>query len=138
MVTVAERMARNVVTIGPDEPLSKAVVLAETRKIRKLPVIEGIDRLVGIITDRDLKRAQPSPWLAHDPSRDKEILDRIPVSKAMTASVLTIHPDAPLTDAIRLLVEHRIGALPVVEEGCLVGILSETDVLRHCLEGMEE
>jgi CBS domain-containing protein len=132
--TVATHMARNVLTVQEDDPLSRAAELVLTRRIRHLPVLSGTDRLVGILTDRDIKKALPSPLFKPMPTDYELVFEQTPVSAVMTSDPLTVHPDAPLSEAIQLMVDNKIGAVPVVEESCLVGILTETDALRLCLE----
>ncbi len=114
---VVERwMTRNPVTVTLADKLTVAATRMSEGGFRSLPVVEG-DKLVGIITDRDLR--------AHVGYHD-----HTEVKLAMTEPVLTIAPDTPVQEAARLLRERKIGALPVVEEGRLVGIVSTVDVLE--------
>lgn len=133
MTTVASRMARNVVFAREGDPLSRAVDLFLEHGIRHLPVLAEMETLVGIVSDRDVKRALPSPYF-DQPEDWRPTFDRVPLRRLMTTELVTIGPEEPMEQAVRLLIQHRIGCLPVVEEGSLVGLLSETDCLRHCIE----
>lgn len=125
---VEEIMTRDVITVGPDIPVEEAIRLARERRIRHLPVVEGRN-LVGIVSDRDLRGAVPP-----DDRRTGE--PPLVVRDVMHADVYTAHPLDPLDEAARQMYEHRIGCLPVVSGGQLVGIVSETDVLRTIVEMM--
>jgi acetoin utilization protein AcuB len=124
-------MKHPVVTVKPLDSIRHAREIMEERRINQLPVvIDG--RLVGIVTDRDLRDAFPSVFdqLGGD-ARTTEVADpaTIRVEDVMTPAVLTLPPDAPVEDAARLMRRERIGALPVVAQGRLVGILTRSDVL---------
>ena len=126
-------MVSAVETLGPDDSMEAAVALERRRKIRHIPIVEnGV--LVGIVTDRDLKRAMPSLLTGTDQQTYERVTQTTPVKQIMTRSPMTIAPDAPLREAVRILCDKKFGALPVVEGGALVGIITETDVLRAFLE----
>ena len=130
--TVREYMVSDVETLAPDDSMEAAVILERRHKIRHIPIIEnGV--LVGIVTDRDLKRAMPSPLSGTDQQTYERIARTTLVRQVMTRSPTTIPPDAPLSDAVRLVCEKKFGALPVVEAGRLIGIITETDMLRAFL-----
>jgi CBS domain-containing protein/nucleotide-binding universal stress UspA family protein len=126
---VREWMTTVPVTVRPDAPVAEAQHLMRHRRIRHLPVVEG-GRLVGIITDRDVRTTLPSPATSLAVGEIRYLLDRLLVERVMTRSVITIGPDAPIADAVGLVLAHRIGALPVMEDDRLVGIITETDLLR--------
>jgi acetoin utilization protein AcuB len=130
-------MTENPVTADPEMPLRQAVGLMRERKIRHLPVVENGGRLVGILTDRDVKHAALVPALAEHLPWDLRRLKSLRVRDVMTWSVVTTNPEAPLAQAGLTMFQRRIGSLPVVEEGRLVGILTETDVLAALTEGKE-
>lgn len=115
---VRSRMTRDVVTVAPATPVSRALDLIRTHNIRHLPVVDG-SRLVGIVTDRDLR-------LALDP----DVGDAVRVEDVMSGSPVTVAPDTPVESAAALLADYRIGCLPVVEDGQIVGILTESNLLR--------
>jgi len=132
---VRDVMQSKVVTITPRTTLAEAVGLARQRGIRHLPVLEGCE-LVGMVSDRDLKRAMPSPATGLRAHEVNDFLDRISVAEIMTRPVVTIGPMLPLEEAARLMVEEKISALPVIERGRLVGIVTETDVLALFVKAM--
>ncbi len=130
---VADIMTPNPVTVMPRNAIRTAINLMREGGYRRLPVVDR-GRLVGIITDRDLRRAANSPFVVREQWYDNFILDHIEVGSCMTPDPLTIEPSAPIADAVRLMRNHRIGGLPVVADGQLVGIITETDLLDFLIE----
>lgn len=126
---VSEWMTRSVESVGPETPISEAKQLMERRKIRHLPVVEK-GRLVGIVTDRDIRLNLPSPATSLSVWEINYLLARLSVGEVMTKKPITVEAGKPVTDAAKIMLDHRIGALPVVEDGQLVGIVTETDLLR--------
>jgi len=136
--TIVKRvMTENPFTAGPDMPLRQAVSLMRDRKIRHLPVVEEGGRLVGILTDRDVRHAALVPALAEHLTWELRRLKSLRVRDVMTWSVVTTQPEATLAQAGLTMFQRRIGSLPVVEDGKLVGILTETDVLKALTDGQE-
>jgi acetoin utilization protein AcuB len=125
---VADIMKSNPVTVTPRNAIRTAINLMREGGYRRLPVVDR-GRLVGIITDRDLRRAANSPFVVREQWYDNFILDHIEVGSCMTPNPLTIEPTAPIADAARLMRNHKIGGLPVIADGQLVGIITETDLL---------
>lgn len=125
-------MQAEVVTLNSSDTLGLADDIMRLGRIRHMPIMEE-DRVVGIISQRDLFRAAISSVLEFRPASEREWLSRIRVSEIMHAPVHTVAPEASLQDAVRKMLDHRIGCLPVVDDGRLVGLLSETDCLRHLL-----
>ena len=125
-------MTPRVITASPEEGLKGAWKLLKEHGIRHLPVLEE-GRLVGIVTDRDLRQAFPSRATALEIHELLYLLDRVTLREIMTKEVVTVTPDLSIPQAARLLLEHKIGGLPVLEDGRLVGILTETDVLKAYL-----
>jgi len=121
-------MTSSPTTVSPTTSVALARELVVTKRIRHLPVCEG-EELVGIVTDRDIRTALPSPSALISVWEARHALDQLSVGDVMTRSVITITEYAPIAEAVRLMVAHRIGALPVTRDGRLVGILSETDLL---------
>ena len=126
---VRDIMHTELVTLARDEHLRMADDLMKLARIRHMPVVSG-DHLVGIVSQRDLFRAAVSSVLHFRPSAEREWLEKIRVEEVMTKQVVTAQPDWPIRQAIDVMLEHRIGCLPVVEGERLVGLLSETDCLR--------
>lgn len=130
---VADIMVSNPVTVTPRNAIRTAINLMREGGYRRLPVVDR-GRLVGIITDRDLRRAANSPFVVREQWYDNFILDHIEVGSCMTPNPLTIEPNAPIADAARVMRNHKIGGLPVVTDGQLVGIITETDLLDFLIE----
>lgn len=133
---VREWMTKDPLTAGPTTSIKIAWKLIQERRIRHLPVVDE-HRLVGIVTDRDLRRVLPSPATSLEIHELHYLLDKITVSEVMTKDVITTAPFTAIPDAARTLLRNRIGALPVVEGGMLVGILSQTDVLEALTSAAE-
>ncbi len=129
---VKEWMSASPITVTPDTPMYEARRLMQEKQVRHLPVTDR-DRLVGILTDRDIRLNLPSPATSLSVWEINYLLARLTVGEVMTRGVVTIAPDRPAEEAARLMLERRIGALPVVEDGRLVGIITETDLLRAWL-----
>ena len=126
---VKEVMSPLVVTLTPEETLLDAIDRLRSNHIRHLPVIEG-STLVGIVTDRDVKRATPSVLSGVDQEEYDRVIATTRVVQFMTRDPLTVTPATNLKAAIELFIDRKIGAIPVVEGGRLVGILSDIDILR--------
>lgn len=119
----------NVVTVVPKESALRALNLCEGHRIRHLPVLAHAEgRLVGIVSDRDLKDAGPP--LGATQEKKEAILNDIEIGQLMTRDVLTAHPSDSVEAVARLLVDNKIGCLPIVEDGALVGIVTTSDLLR--------
>jgi acetoin utilization protein AcuB len=127
---VADCMTRGAATIRPDALARGAAEMMRTRRIRHLPVVDGDRGLVGIVTDRDLRHVLFDPALPARAGQLGDILRTVTVRDVMTRAVVTARPEMPLREAARLMHERKVGALPVVTRGRIVGILSETDVLK--------
>ncbi len=125
---VEKRMKRDPVTVTPEDSFRHAMTLIRQKGIRHLPVVEG-GRLVGIVTDRDIRQASPSPATSLEIHELHYLLEKVKVREIMTRKVYTVAPDTPIEEAARLMLTHRIGGLPVLQAGRLVGIITETDIL---------
>ncbi len=133
---VADIMTANPVTVTPRNAIRTAINLMREGGFRRLPVVDR-GKLVGIITDRDLRRAANSPYVVREKWYDNFVLDHIEVGTCMTADPLTVGPDTTVAEAARLMRDHKIGGLPVVSGGQLVGIVTETDLLNFLIELLE-
>jgi acetoin utilization protein AcuB len=131
---VRELMARTLITARPETPVVDARALMAKERVRHLPVIED-ERLVGIITDRDIRLNMPSPATSLSVWEVNYLLARLEVGSVMTRLVIVIGPDRDVRDAARLMLGHKIGAVPVVDGDRLVGIITESDIVRAFLEG---
>jgi acetoin utilization protein AcuB len=129
-VPVKEWMTQPVTTVGADAPVRQAAELMKTRQIRHLPVVENNGRLIGIVTDRDLRQMIFDPRIQERLGDVVEALAGLTVREIMTWAVIVIRPGSGIRQAARLMREQKVGALPVVEAGRVVGILTERDLLR--------
>ncbi len=127
-VLVGQRMTSNPVTISADATVAEARALLDQHRIRHLPVVEE-GELRGLVTDRDIRDAS-MPSATRNPSRGTQtLLGLLKVRDVMTRELVTIDPDASIGQASKLLVAHKLGALPVVQGGRLLGIITVIDVL---------
>ena len=131
---VRERMSSNPVTIGVDTGITEALRVMRERQVRRLPVLNDAGRLMGIVSEKDLLYASPSPATSLSIYEMHYVLSRLKVSEVMTAEVITVAPDTLLEEAATIMVDNKIGGLPVVQDGKLVGIITETDVFKVFLE----
>jgi acetoin utilization protein AcuB len=127
---VKDFMMRGPVTIQSDALVQGAAQLMRSRKLRHLPVVDHGGRLVGIVTDRDLRQVIFDPGVQARLGEAADALRTLKVREIMTWGVVTVRPESAIRDAAWLMREQRVGALPVVDHGRLVGILTERDVLR--------
>lgn len=130
---VRDRMRRAVITITPGESLNMAQERMRKHGIRRLPVVQN-GRLVGIVTDRDVRQTWASPATALSTHELLYLLEKVTVGEIMTHQPITVTPDTPLIEAARLLRQHKIGGVPVVEGEALVGIITETDLLQAFID----
>ena len=128
---IREIMQREVATLRVTDTLGLADDIMELGRIRHLPVVSGGDVVVGIVSQRDLYRAAVSSMLQMSRSEERQWLGKIPLINVMSSKVVTVAPDATMHLAVELMLSNRIGCLPVIEYGKLVGLVSETDCLRH-------
>ncbi|HWT83148.1 MAG TPA: CBS domain-containing protein [Candidatus Methylomirabilis sp.] len=133
---VKDRMKRDPVTAKKDDSFRYALKLIRKEGIRHLPVVEN-KKVVGIVTDRDLRQAAPSPATTLEVHELNFLLERLKIEAIMTKKVITVGQDADLLDAAKLLLTHKIGCLPVVDQDDLVGIITEGDLLRALVEMAE-
>jgi len=135
---VKDIMTTNPISIEQDAPLGTAMAVMVERKIRHLPVVDAEGTVVGIITDRDLRSAALAPALEHYLSESARrrlrsiggTLEDLAVRDAMTCNPITTRPDTPAAQAAALMLEHRVGSLPVVDGGKLVGIVTDRDAVK--------
>jgi acetoin utilization protein AcuB len=125
-------MQTEIMTVTPDTSLAAAQRLMHAQRIRHLPVVSGT-RLVGIVTDRDIREAVPSPATTLSRGEIAYQLDTTPVKTCMTREVVWITPDMPMVQAAWILLDRKFGCLPVVEAGTLIGVVTELDCLQAFL-----
>ena len=131
-MNVAQWMTKAVVTIKPQDTLRHARELMTKHRINQLPVVVN-DKLIGIVTDRDIRDAYPSSLRPPHGKDIDEFADSYTAEDFMTYNVLAVSPQTPLREAARHLRRQRFGALPVVETGKLVGIITRSDLLDAML-----
>jgi acetoin utilization protein AcuB len=131
-----EMIQRNPVTISPDASFSEARNLIHKKGIRHLPVVDKDNRVIGIVTDADIRKAAPSDATTLSIYEINYLLDKLKVSAFMTPKdkLITITPDTLVEEAVQLMRDHKIGCLPVLENGKLYGIFTETDALDHLVD----
>ncbi len=134
--TVATAMTKNPVTVEPSETVRTAIERMSECKCRRLPVVQA-GRLVGIISDRDLRRATNSPFVIRERWYDDFLLDHMFVGTCMTPDPVTVTPNTPLVTAAEIMRDRKFGGLPVVEGDHLVGIITETDLLNYLIRLLE-
>ena len=130
MLTVNDLMTVIPLTVEPTTPLRRLIEVMKQEGCRQLPIVDN-GQLVGIVTDRDVRLAMNSPIVLHGRWQDEELLDKATAENVMTRNPLTITPDAPIYQAARMLSTYKFGALPVVDESTLVGIITVSDMLDH-------
>ncbi len=131
---VGERMSKPVITITPDTPLQEALAMMRKEKVRRFPVVDKHGKLVGIVSEKDLLNASPSDATTLSIWEVNYWLSKVTVEEIMTKEVITTCVDCPIEEAARIMADRKIGALPVMEENRLVGIITETDLFKIFLE----
>ncbi|MCE7905704.1 MAG: CBS domain-containing protein [Anaerolineae bacterium CFX3] len=132
---VGERMSRPPITIGPDMSINDALALFKKERIRRAPVIKG-GKLVGIVSEKDLLNASPSPATTLSIWEMNYLLSKLTVAEVMTKNVITVAEDTPIEEAARIMADNKIGGLPVVKGARVVGIITETNLFKMFLELM--
>jgi acetoin utilization protein AcuB len=130
---VSERMSHPVISAAPDLPILEALNLIKRERIRRTPVVEK-GQLVGIVSEKDLLHASPSAATTLSVWEMNYLLSKITVKEVMTKQVLTVTVDTPIEEAARLMADNKIGGLPVMRDGKVVGIITETDLFKIFLE----
>lgn len=132
---VERRMSQPVITIPPEMSVPDCLKLMQRERIRRTPVVEN-GRLLGIVSDKDLLNAAPSDATSLSVWEISYLINKILVGDVMTKEVLTIQEDMPIEEAARIMVDNKIGGLPVMKDGTLVGLITETDLFKLLLELM--
>lgn len=135
---VAERMKKDLVQVKPSDSVRAAWGLLREHRIRHLPVVDQ-GKLVGIVTDRDIRLVFPSALTSGAGDQDPhDALEKVAVQDIMTKQVITVAPETSIADAARLILERRIGGLPVIQGNRLAGIITKTDILAAYVEIAEK
>lgn len=137
MLTVNDLMTVIPNTITPNTSLRQVIALMKAQGYRQLPVLDE-GKLVGIITDRDVRLAVNSPMMLHAQRENQELLDKVTAESCMTLNPITITPETPAYRAAEMLSIYKFGALPVVDGETLVGIVTVTDFLDYFVASQAE
>lgn len=132
---VGERMSHPIISVAPDTPVHDALDMFKREHIRRAPVIKN-GKLVGIVSDHDLLNASPSMATSLSIWEMNYLLSKITVSDVMTKKVLTVDEETPIEEAARIMADNKIGGIPVMRDGHVVGIITETDLFKIFLEFM--
>ncbi len=133
---VRTRMTANPIVVTPDTSFEDALQLLREKKVRRLPVVDKQGNLVGIVVEKDLLYASPSPATSLSVFEVHYLLSKLQVKDVMTKRVITVGEDCPLEEAARIMVDHKIGSLPITRDRRLVGIITETDIFRSMAEAL--
>ena len=132
---VGERMSRPVIAVTPEDPINEVLAMFRNEHIRRAPVMkEG--KLVGIVSERDLLNASPSSATTLSVWELNYLISKVKVKNVMTKKVITVDADTPIEEAAKIMADKKIGGLPVVSAGKVVGIITETDLFKILLELM--
>jgi len=127
---VRDRMTADPVVVNSDLSVPDALALMRQKKVRRLPVLDAKGKLVGIVSEKDIIYASPSPSTTLSMWEIHSLLGKLKVEKVMAKDVVTVTGDTPIEDAARIMAERKIGGLPVMRGDRLVGIVTETDLFR--------
>jgi acetoin utilization protein AcuB len=131
---VKDRMSKRPLTIGTEESVSDAHRYMEEQKVRHLPVVDKTGKMVGLVTEDDLLKAGPSIATSLSVWEIHSLLTKIKVKDVMVRKVITTTEDTPIEEAAHMLLDHKIGCLPVMRDSRLVGIITESDLFRTFME----
>ena len=132
---VGERMSRPVISVSPDDPINEVLAMFRNEHIRRAPVMkEG--KLAGIVSERDLLNASPSSAITLSVWELNYLISKVKIKDVMTKKVITVDADTPIEEAARIMADKKIGGLPVVSLGKVVGMITETDLFKILLELM--
>ncbi len=132
---VGERMSHPIISITPDMPVHDALNMFKREHIRRAPVVKD-GKMLGIVSDHDLLNASPSPASSLSVWEMNYLLSKITVSEVMSKKVLTVDETTPIEEAARIMADNKVGGLPVMRDGHVVGIITETDLFKVFLELM--
>jgi acetoin utilization protein AcuB len=130
-LTVRDWMTRDPITLTEEDLVQGAVEIFTDKKIRHIPVVRD-GELVGMLTDRDIKSAGPPPSLGILTSEYKSFVSQTLLSEVMTPGPITCTPETDLLEIVENFLDYKFGAIPVVDGNCLVGIITQVDLLKAC------
>jgi acetoin utilization protein AcuB len=132
---VGERMSRPVISVSPDSPINDVLAMFKKEHIRRAPVMKD-GKLVGLVTETDLVNASPSSVTTLSIWEMHYLISKVKVKYVMSKKVITVNADTPIEEAARIMADKKIGGVPVLLEGKVVGIITETDLFKIFLELM--
>src|SRR5574339_1287983 len=124
---VGERMSRPVISVSPDDPINEVLAMFRNEHIRRAPVIKN-GKLVGIVSERDLLNASPSSVTTLSVWELNYLISKVTVKNVMTKKVVCVDQETPIEEAARIMADKKIGGVPVVSNGSVVGMITETDL----------
>ena len=130
---VRDRMTSNPITITPDTSFPEAFRAMRENRIRHLPVVEK-EKLIGVVAQTDLLHASPSPATSLSVFEINYLLANLHVREVMSSPAVTVPDDAPLEEVARVLIDNKIGCVPVMRDGTMVGLITETDIFEAFVE----
>lgn len=131
---VKNRMTKNPITVKPDLPIAEALEWMRREKVRHFPVVDKKGKLVGVVARDDLLYASPSPVTSLSMWEVTYLMSQVTVKEAMSKDVITTAEDTALEEAARMMFDEKIGCLPVMRDGDVVGIITESDLFAAFLE----
>ena len=131
---VGDRMTSPPITVTADTSIDRALELMRERQVRRFPIVGEGNKLVGIVSEKDLLYASPSPATTLSVYEIPYLLSKIKMRDLMTKKVITVAKDTPLEEAARIMADNKVGGVPVIEGEELVGIITETDIFKLFLE----
>ncbi len=133
---VKDKMTANPITVTPDTVVSEALSTMRQHNVRRMPVLNRKGHLVGIISEKDLLYASPSPATSLNVYEIGYLLSKLKINEIMAKNVITVTQDAPIEEAARIMVDNSVGGLPVMQGDTVVGIITETDIFKTLAEMM--
>ncbi|HPU44146.1 MAG TPA: CBS and ACT domain-containing protein, partial [Dictyoglomaceae bacterium] len=137
IMLVKMRMTKDPISVSPDTSILEAWKIMQNSQVRRLLVIDK-GKLVGIVTERDLRSVSPSRATSLSIFEINYLLEKLKVKEAMTSNPITVDADAPIEEAALIMKNNKVSALPVIEEGKVVGIITESDIFRAFIEMLGE
>jgi acetoin utilization protein AcuB len=131
---VRDRMSKHPLTVGTDVTISETHKYMQEQRVRHLPVVDKAGKMVGLVTEDDLLKAGPSSATSLSVWEIHSLLNKITARDVMVRDVITTTEDTPIEEAAHLMLEHKIGCLPVMRDNSLVGIITESDIFRTMME----
>ena len=131
---VRDRMSRNPLTTSPSASVPDASQVMQAGKVRALPVLDDKGRLVGVVSQEDVRRVSPSPATSLSVYELNYLLEKMKVEEVMTRNVITVTEDVALEEAGRIMLDNKISGLPVMRDGTLVGVITESHLFNVLIE----